>query len=362
MDIGDQVEGQGERLIGITYEPRTRALEVELESGGLRAYRPKEVWAIEENDGFIQALDEFFDVLNSIFGCFGIFIAASQFFVIANLTQKIVSPILQDQAIRSQDQWLAMPLHQFDEFANSIPGARHEHALDHRIGHGSVNGVTAFLAGRKQPLHGGVCQSSRRDVGDAKETDFIVRIQKKFQIGKHVLDFAPVKKALATDQMITDTGFAEGGFNGARLDIGAEKNGLFGPWGIAITLCLVLMQLLLPLVQGLLQGGQNFAYLGWSIMGSEHSIIIFPEGKRNPGPEPGDFKSGLYHLAIAKPGVELVPVYLQNLNRILPKGEFLPVPLMGSIFFGTPLQLREAERKVDFLDRAWKAVEALRLP
>jgi 1-acyl-sn-glycerol-3-phosphate acyltransferase len=97
-------------------------------------------------------------------------------------------------------------------------------------------------------------------------------------------------------------------------------------------------------------------------MGSEHSIIIFPEGKRNPGPEPGDFKSGLYHLAIAKPGVELVPVYLQNLNRILPKGEFLPVPLMGSIFFGTPLQLREAERKVDFLDRAWKAVEALRLP
>ena len=56
-DLGDQVESQGERLIGITYEPRTRALEVELESGGLRAYRPKEVWAIEEADGFIQALE-----------------------------------------------------------------------------------------------------------------------------------------------------------------------------------------------------------------------------------------------------------------------------------------------------------------
>ena len=54
MDIGDQVEGEGVRLIGITYEPRTRALEVELESAGLRAYRPKEVWAIEEDDGFIQ--------------------------------------------------------------------------------------------------------------------------------------------------------------------------------------------------------------------------------------------------------------------------------------------------------------------
>ena len=57
MDIGDQVEGEGERLIGITYEPRTRALEVELESAGLRAYRPKEVWAIEEDDGFIRALE-----------------------------------------------------------------------------------------------------------------------------------------------------------------------------------------------------------------------------------------------------------------------------------------------------------------
>ena len=56
-DLGDQVQTEGERLIGISYEPRTRALEVELESGGLRAYKPKEVWAIEEDDGFIQALE-----------------------------------------------------------------------------------------------------------------------------------------------------------------------------------------------------------------------------------------------------------------------------------------------------------------
>ena len=56
-DLGDQVESEGVRLIGISYEPRTRALEVELESGGLRAYRPKEVWAIEEDDGFINTLE-----------------------------------------------------------------------------------------------------------------------------------------------------------------------------------------------------------------------------------------------------------------------------------------------------------------
>ena len=94
-------------------------------------------------------------------------------------------------------------------------------------------------------------------------------------------------------------------------------------------------------------------------LGTEYSVIIFPEGKRNAGPEVGEFKSGLYHLAISRPDVELIPVFLQNLNRILPKGEFLPVPLLGSIFFGAPLKLNPDERKADFLVRARAAVEAL---
>jgi 1-acyl-sn-glycerol-3-phosphate acyltransferase len=97
-------------------------------------------------------------------------------------------------------------------------------------------------------------------------------------------------------------------------------------------------------------------------MGAKHSIIIFPEGKRNPGPEPGEFKSGLYHLASDRPDVELVPVYLQNLNRILPRGEFLPVPVLGSIYFGTPMKINADERKADFLQRARLAVDSLREP
>jgi hypothetical protein len=56
-ELGDQVQSAGERLIGITYEPRTRALEVELESVGLRAYTPKEVLAVEDEDGFIRTLE-----------------------------------------------------------------------------------------------------------------------------------------------------------------------------------------------------------------------------------------------------------------------------------------------------------------
>ena len=95
-------------------------------------------------------------------------------------------------------------------------------------------------------------------------------------------------------------------------------------------------------------------------MGEDRSIIIFPEGPRNFGPEVGEFKGGLFHLAKARPAVDLVPVYLQNLNRILPKGEFLPVPLIATIYFGAPMRLEPGETKPKFLARARNAIEALR--
>ena len=56
-------------------------------------------------------------------------------------------------------------------------------------------------------------------------------------------------------------------------------------------------------------------------MGDRHSLIVFPEGTRSVNGEVGAFKSGLYHLSRARPDAELIPVYLENLNRILPKGE-----------------------------------------
>ena len=91
-------------------------------------------------------------------------------------------------------------------------------------------------------------------------------------------------------------------------------------------------------------------------MGEKNSLIIFPEGGRHPGPEPTVFKAGLYHLAKHRPDAELVPVYLENLNRVLPKGEFLPVPMLCSLTFGAPLRLEEGEVKTDFLERARQAV------
>ncbi len=91
-------------------------------------------------------------------------------------------------------------------------------------------------------------------------------------------------------------------------------------------------------------------------MGERYSLIFFPEGKRNPGPEVGEFRGGLYHLRKMRPDLELVPVYIENLNRILPKGEFLPLPLLSSITFGSPIRAAKDEPKGRFLERARSAI------
>jgi 1-acyl-sn-glycerol-3-phosphate acyltransferase len=90
------------------------------------------------------------------------------------------------------------------------------------------------------------------------------------------------------------------------------------------------------------------------------SLILFPEGTRGTGETIGPFKSGLDYLARQRPGVDLAPVYLHNLNRIMPKGEFLPVPQLSRISFGSPLHLLPGESKTAFLERARDAVESLR--
>jgi 1-acyl-sn-glycerol-3-phosphate acyltransferase len=87
-------------------------------------------------------------------------------------------------------------------------------------------------------------------------------------------------------------------------------------------------------------------------MGAANSLIVFPEGTRSPDGAIGPFRSGLFHLAKARPDVELVPVYLHNLNRILPKGELLPVPMLSRVVFGAPLKALASEDKDAFLTRA----------
>ena len=90
------------------------------------------------------------------------------------------------------------------------------------------------------------------------------------------------------------------------------------------------------------------------------SIILFPEGTRGHAEEPASFKSGLYNLARRFSDVVLVPAWINNVQRVMPKGEVVPVPVLCSVTFGAPLQLEPAEDRRVFLDRARAAVVALR--
>ena len=86
------------------------------------------------------------------------------------------------------------------------------------------------------------------------------------------------------------------------------------------------------------------------------SLVIFPEGTRGARGEPLPFKSGLYHLAQQFPDVSLIPVWIDNVQRVMPKGEVVPVPILCTATFGRPMQLQAGEDKRVFLDRARQAV------
>jgi 1-acyl-sn-glycerol-3-phosphate acyltransferase len=89
------------------------------------------------------------------------------------------------------------------------------------------------------------------------------------------------------------------------------------------------------------------------------SLVIFPEGTRGNKGEPQAFKAGLYHLAEQFPELQLIPAWIDNVQRVMPKGEVVPVPLLCTVTFGAPIQLQAGEEKRSFLARARDAVIAL---
>ncbi len=91
------------------------------------------------------------------------------------------------------------------------------------------------------------------------------------------------------------------------------------------------------------------------------SLILFPEGKRNQTDAPLlPFRSGLYNLSVRRPEVDLVPVWIENLNHVMPKGKVVPIPLLCTVTFGAPIRVEPDEERLAFLERAAAALLALR--
>jgi len=96
--------------------------------------------------------------------------------------------------------------------------------------------------------------------------------------------------------------------------------------------------------------------MGTTLEGGD-ALIVFPEGTRNTSDARLlPFKSGIYHLAVACPEVEFVPVWIENLSRVMPKGQFVPVPLLCTITIGAPLKIRASEDKATFVARTREAL------
>ncbi len=111
------------------------------------------------------------------------------------------------------------------------------------------------------------------------------------------------------------------------------------------------------------EGGPNPVETMAAALKNGDSLIIFPEGTRNLSDTPLlPFKSGIYHLAGSVPSVEFVPVWIENLGRVMPKGALIPVPLLCTLTFGQPLSLAAGEEKEAFLARCRAAMLALAPP
>ena len=89
------------------------------------------------------------------------------------------------------------------------------------------------------------------------------------------------------------------------------------------------------------------------------SLVIFPEGTRSNKGLPQPFKSGRFNLAEQFPQVQLIPAWIDNVQRVMPKGAVVPVPILCTVTFGAPVMLAAGEDKRSFLARARNAVVAL---
>jgi 1-acyl-sn-glycerol-3-phosphate acyltransferase len=98
-----------------------------------------------------------------------------------------------------------------------------------------------------------------------------------------------------------------------------------------------------------------------AVLASGDSLILFPEGTRNTSDEillP--LKSGIFRLVQRYPEARVIPVWIENLKRVLPKGQFIPVPLACTVRFGQALPCHAQDTRETYLERLRLALLDLR--
>jgi 1-acyl-sn-glycerol-3-phosphate acyltransferase len=90
------------------------------------------------------------------------------------------------------------------------------------------------------------------------------------------------------------------------------------------------------------------------------SIIIFPEGSRGKPGVMQELKKGVAILLKNNPEIPYIPIYLDNLDKVMPKGDGMPVPHNSSINIGQARKINSEDSIESILEVMEKEIVGLK--